>query len=311
MHAIGAGERAAVDRIRHLLPAAPAGEVWIGDDAAVVRPPDDCLLLATDLVVDNVHFDLSVEALDDVGWAALARSLSDVAAMGGRPRHALVAVAGPASTDLELLYRGLADCASTFGCPVVGGDLSTAGVLSLAVTVTGTVAGGQPVLRSGARAGDAIFVTGALGAAAAARRAGAPRRPRPRLDEGEAARRAGATAMIDVSDGLAIDLVRLAEASGVGFTLDDVPVAAGATRDDALGGGDDYELLFCLPAAVRSSRPHNSPDSPHNSPDSSHSSPRSSPPAPGICIGRCTDDPGERTLAGRPLPAVGWEHPWS
>jgi len=303
------GESAALEALRRRLPGPPPGEVWIGDDAAVLGPAPGVLLLTTDMAVGGVHADLTLMSLADLGWRATAGALSDIAAMGGRAAHAVVAVAGPPSTDLDQLYDGIAACAAAHRCPVVGGDLSTGAEIVVAVTVTGRVPGGPgPVLRRGARPGDRLFVTGPLGGAAAglaALRAGrraepgterlveALCRPRARLAEGEAARRAGATAMVDISDGLATDLGHLAEASGVGFRLDAVPVADGATLDDALGGGEDYELVLAAPdpdrlvaafgrAGLRSPIP----------------------------LGRCVDDRAERTLAGDPVPALGWEHPW-
>src|SRR5204862_224102 len=234
-------------------------------------PPGD-LLLTADAVVSGVHFDLDLVGIDDVGWKALAVNVSDVAAMGGRPLHALVTVAGPlGSVDLDALYDGVLAAADVFACPVVGGDLVAAPVLMVSVAVTGTLDGGPPLLRSGAAPGDLLFVTGPLGSSAAGLellRAGrgseapdlalAHRRPRARVAEGQAARAAGATAMIDLSDGLASDVRHVAEASGVGVALDRVPVAVGVARamgDDgvaaALGGGEDYELLFAAPDTGR------------------------------------------------------------
>ncbi|HUI04082.1 MAG TPA: thiamine-phosphate kinase [Acidimicrobiales bacterium] len=307
------GEFAAIERLARLLPGPPPGEVWLGDDAAVLAGPagpGGQLVLSTDVAVAGVHGDLSLIGLDDLGWRALSAAVSDVAAMGARPRGAVLAVAGPPDTDLELLYRGVAAAAEAHGCPVVGGDLSTAGQLSVAVAVLGEIEGAPPaVLRSGARPGDRLFVTGPLGAAAAGLRAlrtGAPargpddealrrahRRPWARLAEGEAARRAGARAMVDVSDGLLADLGHLADASGVGFRLDAVPVHRGASLDDALGGGDDYELVVAVADADtlleafarRGLRPP-------------------------LALGSCHADPGLRTLEGEPVPAAGWEHPW-
>jgi thiamine-monophosphate kinase len=325
----GGGEFAVIERIRGQLPGPPAGERWMGDDAAVVVSPGQLLLLTTDLAVAGVHGDLALIGADDFGWRAVAGAVSDVAAMGGRPAHLLVAAAVPAGTDVEALFGGLAAAAAAHGVPIVGGDLSSSSVLVLAVSVTGSIADGPPpVSRSGARPGDALLVTGPLGASAAGLRAlrtgrsdraqrakrpdrahkakglsvgGRPPevldpvevhcRPWARLDEGEAARRAGASAMIDVSDGLASDLGHLARESGVGVRLDDVPVAPGATGAEALGGGEDYELIVAtadpvglLDAFVEAGlrRP--------------------------IPIGVCVADPSTRTLRGSDLPEAGWEH---
>ncbi len=250
----------------------------IGDDAAIVDPPDGPLLLAADAVVAGVHTPPDLP-LEDLGWKAVVVNVSDIAAMGGRPLHLLVTVAAPPGTDLDRLFDGVAEAAQAYVCPVVGGDLTTADTLVVSVAVTGTV-DGTPVTRSGASPGEVIYVTGPLGAAAAS---GWTRRPLARVVEGVDARGAGATAMIDVSDGLVADLGHIAEESGVGFALDEVPVAPGATLDQALTGGEDYELVFTAPAAR----------------------------VPvGLRIGTCTADPAERTLAGRTLPADagGWEH---
>ena len=270
------------------MPPAPPGEVWIGDDAAVLRPPEGPLLLAADALVEGVHWDPAVTGFDDAGWKALAVNVSDLAAMGGRPLHAVVTVTVPPGRagDVDRMYDGIEAAAKALECPVVGGDLTGGPALVVTVAVTGTV-DGAPVLRSGARPGDLLFVTGPLGAASAALRERRPTpRVAPRVAEGVAARLGGATAMLDLSDGLLIDLRRLADASGVGVVVDEVPVAEGATRDDALGGGDDYELLFSAPSA---------PDM-HG--------------APPVAVGRCTADPAERRLGDGPLPEGGWEHDW-
>ena len=303
--------------LRRRFPGPPPGETWIGDDMAVVhRPEAPWLLLSADAVVAGVHADLALTSVEDFGWKAMTCNLSDVAAMGGQPGHALVAVVGPPGTDLDALYRGIADAATTYGCPVVGGDLSEAPILMVTVAVTATV-DGTPVGRGDAMPGDRIWVTGPLGASAAGLRrwraggsggggsdAGgsdadgldaalraAHARPVPRLVEGRAARLAGATAMIDVSDGLTADLGHLADASGVGFELDEVPVAAGATREEALGGGEDYQLVFCAPDAGRVDAAFAGLSAP-------------------VPIGRCVDDSDKRRLAGRPLPPSGWRHHW-
>lgn len=296
------GEFAAIEVIRSLLPRPTSdGEIWIGDDSAVVPSPDGgVLLLAADSVVGGVHADLSLTTVADLGWKALVSCLSDIAAMGGDPRWALVTVAGPAGTRIDSLYSGIAEAAEEFGCPVVGGDLSSAPALVVTVAVTGHCAG-TPVLRSGARPGDEVWATGALGGSAAGLRAlragGDPAgglarrhaRPVPRLAEGRAARKAGATAMIDVSDGLAADLGHVAAASGVGISLDLVPVAEGATDEEALSGGEDYELAFCAPSGDRL--------------DEAFGSLR-----PPVKIGECTAGHGGVRLAGSELEVSGWEH---
>jgi thiamine-monophosphate kinase len=320
------GEFAAIERLRARLQGPPVGEVWIGDDAAVLGPKKGPLVLTTDLSVAGVHGDLRLIGLDDLGWRALAAAVSDVAAMGARPDGAVVAVAGPPSTDLDLLYEGIAASSEAHRCPVVGGDLSNSADIVLAVAVSGHLEGALgPVLRSGARAGDHLFVTGPLGAGAAGLRMlrasaeprtrsgsgsraparatahsdrdaaleAAHRRPRARLDEGETARSAGARAMIDVSDGLLADLGHVADASMVGFRLDDVPVAPGATLEDALGGGEDYELVVATPG-----------------PEELVAAFVDAGLRPPLPIGTCTADPTERTLAGKPTTALGWEHSW-
>lgn len=325
------GERQALDRLSRLLrsPAPSGGEVWFGDDAAAVRATPESeegwLLMAADAVVGGVDADLELTTLADLGWKAMAVNLSDIAAMGGRPRHALVSVVGLGPDQLEQLYQGILEASTEYACPVVGGDLSSGGAVVVSVAVTGWV-DGPPVLRSGARPGDAIWVTGPLGAAAAglrrlraraaarpvALRPGAPKdedgdedeaeealvrahaRPRPALAQGEAARRAGATAMIDVSDGLLADLGHVAVQSGVGFDLFDasrIPVAPGATAEEALVGGDDYVLAFTLPPEL----------------DATGIFAATGLPSP-WAVGTCTDEPAQRTLAGRAVALAGWEH---
>lgn len=289
------GEFRAISRIEAILGGRPpAGEVWIGDDAAVVG---DGLLLATDSIVDGVHVDRSISGLDDIGWKSLAVALSDIAAMGGTATHAVVSVAGPPETAVDLLYRGIADAVEVLGCPVVGGDLVSSPVLVITVSALGRV-DGAPVLRSGARPGDSIFVSGALGASAAGLRllrggsatgdeveARAHRRPSPAVIAGPRARRSGATAMIDVSDGFAADLHHLADASGVGFEVHHVPVSGAASLDEALYGGDDYVLIATSPT-----------------------------PLDWLAfelVGVVVADTAVRAFRGSPLERRGWEHQWS
>jgi thiamine-monophosphate kinase len=239
------------------------------DDAAVLDLPNEGpLIVSVDSVVDGVHVDLELCSGSDVGWKALMGALSDLAAMGARPLGALVALCvpdetGAASGALALeVTQGVSEASVASGCPVVGGDISSGAVLMVSVTVMGTADGGTPVPRAGAQAGDVVLVTGPCGGSAAGLRTlrdGAAdgdgtlvlsyRRPVARLAEGISARESGAHAMIDVSDGLALDLHRLADASGVGFSLATVPVADGATEAEALVGGEDYELLLTMARA--------------------------------------------------------------
>lgn len=316
------GEFASISAIKALLPVPPPSiRTWIGDDAAVVAwdwdDPDHesdprGLLLAADTVVAGVHADLTLTGLDDLGWKAMAASISDIAAMGGDPGQALVTAAAPAGTDLDRLFAGIADAARTMGCPVVGGDLTTGEQIVVTVAVTGVVTG-PAVTRSGAQPGDEIWVTGPLGASAAGLRllrSGPPRpdrsddgavrdaiaahaRPVPRLAAGRAARHAGATAMVDVSDGLLADLEHIATGSGVGLRLDEIPVHPAAEPEEALSGGEDFALVFCAPpdrhAAVLAAFAG------------------AGEPAP-VPIGRCTAGAAERFLAGVPYTPRGWEH---
>lgn len=310
----GRGEFEAIARLARVLSArqgtAPPGELWIGDDAAVLAAPRGQLLLTADVTVAGVHADLELVSISDMGWRAMVSALSDVAAMGGRPRAAVVSVAGPPDTDLDGLYDGLSEVAAQSKCPVVGGDLSSAPVLTVGVAVLGAVAGGPgPVTRHGANRGDAILVTGPLGGSAAGlrmlRAAGGPGdtgrhlpaviahlRPRPRLDEGEAARLSGVSAMVDVSDGLLADLSHMAAASQVGWELSNVPVFEGATHDEACSGGEDYELVMTSgdPDAVLSAFASAGLRAP-------------------VIVGRCVADPSIRLVEGVAAPAAGgWEH---
>lgn len=262
------GEFDLIDQFTRALPLAGRGVVLgPGDDAAVLRPaPGEDLVATVDAVVEGVHFDgRSTPA--DVGWKALAVNLSDLAAMGARPVAALVALALPRETEaarIRGVARGLGACARAFGTPVVGGNVTRAGALSLTVTVLGAVPQGRAVLREGARPGDLVAVTGTLGDAALglARGAAAPlarrqRRPTPRVGAGLAL--AGLVrAAIDVSDGLVQDLGHLCTASRVGarIGLVDLPLSAAYRRAAvrladpyaaALSGGEDYELVVAVP----------------------------------------------------------------
>jgi thiamine-monophosphate kinase len=260
--------------------AGPGVEVGVGDDAAVLAPrPGRRLLVTTDVLVEGVHFRAGLSEPQDWGWKAVAVNLSDLAAMGGEPRWLLLALTVPDGAEvarLDRVYAGIADACTAFGVALAGGDTSRGPVLSLAVTAIGEAE--QVVTRAGARPGDRLVVSGPLGAAAAGlallERADAParellgrhpqlvaahRRPTPDLAAGPRLARAGATAMVDVSDGLAGDVLHLAEASGTGVELRDaaVPLAPGVAEaarllgldpvELALGGGEDFVLAAALP----------------------------------------------------------------
>jgi thiamine-monophosphate kinase len=263
------GESGLILDISARIGSPPPGEAWTGDDAAVVGFAGSRLLLTTDIVVQGVDFDPAYSTGADVGWKVVAINASDVAAMGGRPLHALATLGLPPDTSrrfVDQLMDGMLDAAERWSIRLVGGDISAAGEVSVGIAMTG-VPIGSPVLRSGARPGDAICVTGSLGGAAGgliALRGGvdAPGlarrhlRPEARVDEGEKVARAGASAMIDLSDGLAVDLARLMEASGTGCEVDtaSIPVDGGlAALGDAaeplelsILGGEDFELLFTI-----------------------------------------------------------------
>ena len=258
------GEFELIRWIRGQAPADDLVRVAIGDDAALVANRTDATLVTTDMLVDGVHFDTEEALLADIGWKSLACSASDIAAMGGRCTAAVMAAALPPGfrpQEAEELVRGALACAREFDVRLVGGDLTGTGggPLTLSVTMLGDTGGLAPVLRSGARPGDAILVTGALGGSALGRHL----RFRPRLAEGLMLnQRYRPHAMIDVSDGLAIDLHHILEESGVGAVLsvERIPVSEDAVRmaqrtgrtalDHALGDGEDYELLFTLDEAT-------------------------------------------------------------
>jgi thiamine-monophosphate kinase len=295
-----AGELVTLSRILPRLPDADSADQGPGDDCAVVRAPDGRFVITTDMMVEGPDFRRAWSTPHDLGRRAAASNLADVAAMGARPTALLVAIAAPAGTpvrDLEALADGLRDgCrVQAPGCGVVGGDLSVSEALVITVTATGDLEGREPVLRSGARPGDVIAVAGTLGMAAAgvrllfdhARSANAGADPVPDaglaralraahpaaveaqlspvapIAAGVEAARAGATAMLDVSDGLLLDLGRMARASGVGIDLRAAALAGDVGRvaaahpalpasalDLVLTGGEDHALVAAFPAGA-------------------------------------------------------------
>src|SRR5580692_8000266 len=235
-----------VDRLRRL--ALPSKDVvlGIGDDCAIYRPrAGEELLFTTDQMIEDVHFTRAQSAAS-IGERALARSLSDIAAMGGDPRFCLVAMAASDTKWMEDFYRGLLRLAKRTGVALAGGDLARDEKFHCDVMVCGSVPRGKALRRDGARAGDSIFVSGRLGKPWG-------RRIEPRLALGQSLRGV-ATSCIDLSDGLSLDLHRLCVASGVAAQIDHVPVVRGSTLDKALHGGEDYELLFTLPERATAPR---------------------------------------------------------
>jgi len=271
----GRGEDALLDAIRRLVPAGRGVLLGPGDDAAVLRAVRHPILLTTDALVEHVHFRREWLSWRALGERAFEVNASDIAAMGGRPIAAVLAVAAPSDLPTDALrgiVQGVRAAARRAGAALAGGNLARARDVSLTVALVGE-APAPPVTRAGGRAGDQLFVTGDVGGAALGLRllkwprdvaggAGAIRRwqrPVARLRAGAAvARRNLATAMIDLSDGLLIDAGRLCRASGVGAVLrgDRLPLARAlrglaprAALELALAGGEDYELLFAVPVS--------------------------------------------------------------
>ena len=280
-----------IERVVRKLPSQIAGglRIGIGDDAAVLRPRAGAdWVLTTDAFLENVHFLLRVHPPEAVGYKALARATSDLAAMGARPRFFLLSLALPPSCTGKWFNRfldGMARAARSFGLVLAGGDTTRNPLAAINLTVIGEVVPGQAVLRSGARPGDSICVSGTLGEAELGLRllqrgghkfpAGSkwsphPRKnlksllqkhlyPEPRLALGEwLAKNGTATAMIDTSDGFSTDLAHLCEASGVGARVWAGRIPKVTMPNDlrklnldllrlALDGGEDYELLFTVP----------------------------------------------------------------
>jgi thiamine-monophosphate kinase len=275
------GELGVLARITERLPSATSALLGPGDDCAVLRAPDGRFVVTTDMIVHGPDFRWAWSSPEDLGWKAAATNLSDVAAMGAKPTGLVIAIAAPPDTPVASLERfadGVAAACAALapGCGVVGGDLSTSATFTVAVTAFGDLEGRPPILRTGATPGDQLTVAGELGIAAtglsllfrhgvdaqgdpsedaleqwwrsadvAERQAVLrQRRPVPPIGAGVSAALAGATAMLDLSDGLAIDAGRLARASGVTLDID----AAAVPDGPELHGGEDHGLLATFPA---------------------------------------------------------------
>jgi thiamine-monophosphate kinase len=246
------GETEMIRRLTAALPLGDSVRCGPGDDAAVVRADGETdWLLTSDSVTVGIHVTADAPP-DRIGHKAVARTLSDVAAMGGEPRWALLDLVTPPDAPvewLEAIYRGASSTAQRYGLDLVGGDTSRAHALSLHLFVVGSLPRGTAVLRSGARPGQRLYVTGVLGGSGKGRHLTFE----PRLDEGRWLREGRwAAAMIDLSDGLSTDLHHLARQSGVGAVLDaaKIPLSPDAGGDlplrRALDEGEDYELLFTV-----------------------------------------------------------------
>ena len=251
-------ERDVIERLRGSvsLPATGGLVLGIGDDCAIFRPRGSAedLLFTTDMLIEGVHFLRETHTAADIGWKSLARGLSDIAAMGGEPRFCLLSLALAPWSDarwLDSFYRGLLALAQSAGATLMGGDLARSSKVMADIVVCGAVPRGKALRRDGARAGDAIYVSGALGGSALGLATGRGKarqrhlRPEPRLALGQFLRgKLHATAAMDLSDGLSIDLHRMCLASGLKAEIAEPPCYPRATLEQALHGGEDYELLF-------------------------------------------------------------------
>lgn len=273
----------------------------IGDDCAIYRGRGaaDDLLLTTDLFIEGVHFLRSTHRAADIGHKALARGLSDIAAMGGAPAFCLLSLALPKASPgrwIDGFYSGLLRLAEMHGVVLAGGDLSHATQITCDIVCAGVVPRGTALLRDGARPSDCIYVSGMLGGSALglATQRGAARlrhlRPEPRVLLGEYLRKAlHATAAMDLSDGLSIDLARMCKASGTSAAIDGIPAFRGASLEQILHGGEDYELLFTTKPGSRV-------------PATFHGIPLTR-------IGTMLEGPETGVLLdGKPLPVLGHDH---
>ena len=283
------------------LPRASGVALGIGDDCAIYRRPGsrEELLFTTDLLIEDVHFRRETHSAAQIGYKALARGLSDLAGMGARPQFCLLSLALPEWADnkwVRSFYRGLLDLSRSAGAPLAGGDLARAEKLTCDIVACGAAPRGTSLRRSGARPGDAVYVSGALGGSALGleTKTGAAWkrhvRPQARLALGIFLReKLGASAAMDLSDGLSLDLHRMCLASGVSAAIEAPPRFPGATLEHSLHGGEDYELLFTVKNSDRV--PSRFQGVPLTRIGTIHK-------------GR----PGAVTISGRPLPQLGFDH---
>lgn len=260
-------EKQLIEHVRRLAGRGKGREVvrGIGDDCAVFQiRPGEQVLVTTDLCVEDVHFRREWHPAHSVGHRCLARGLSDIAAMGGRPVACFLSLAVPSTLPQKWInefLRGLLQLAGKFDLTLAGGDTSSGEKITSDIVVLGAVPAGKALLRSGAHPGDEIYVTGELGGPAAVLKrlfAGEKVRPtrddwrfypNPRVEVGQWLRQRNlASAMIDISDGLSVDLAHLCEESRVSALVEAnaIPVSKRATLEEALHGGDDYELVFTV-----------------------------------------------------------------
>ena len=295
-------ERAITERLRKAA-AIPAGSglvLGIGDDSAIYRPRGsaDDLLFTSDMFIESVHFRRETHKPVVAGRKALVRSLSDIAAMGGTPKFCLVSLCVPEwarASWVDRFFDGILQLGASTGAALAGGDLSHGNRLVCDVTVCGSVPRGEALRRGGARVGHEIYVSGTLGGAALGletMRGKARERhlnPQPRLALGAFLReKLRAKAAIDISDGLSLDLRRLCLASGVAAEIVPPPAFPGASLEQALHGGEEYELLFTVRRETRVPPEFDGLALTH--------------------IGRIVPGEGEVRLNGRPLKPLGYDH---